>query len=90
MATKILKYDSLGTTHIGFGLSADVGSVTPNSATRAELLAGKSITYSDSATTITVVSIYGSCAGQTDEVPTNATTTTTTTFSTSTIPPPPD
>ena len=43
-----------------FNLTANVGSVTPSTATLAELLAGKSVSTSASATQVTVTST-GSC-----------------------------
>ena len=43
-----------------FNLTADVGSVTPSTATLSELLAGKSVVTSGSATQITITST-GSC-----------------------------
>jgi hypothetical protein len=43
-----------------FNLTANVGTVTPNTATKVELLAGKSVSVSDSATQITVTST-GTC-----------------------------
>jgi hypothetical protein len=44
-----------------FNLTANVGTVTPNTATKSELLAGKLVSVSDSATQITVTST-GTCA----------------------------
>jgi hypothetical protein len=43
-----------------FNLTANVGSVVPSTATRAELLAGLSVTVDDTATTITATST-GNC-----------------------------
>lgn len=43
-----------------FNLTANVGSVTPSTATRAQLIAGLDVTVDDSATTLTTTSI-GSC-----------------------------
>jgi hypothetical protein len=43
-----------------FNLTANVGTVTPSSATKSELIAGKQVTVSDTATQITVTSV-GTC-----------------------------
>lgn len=79
MATtnKILIYSSLGTNHYILILTCNYGSVTPSSATRAELLAGKSITFDTRATTITVSGTQ-TCSGYNDTIQTGYTTTTTT------------
>lgn len=62
-----------------FNLTADVGSVTPSSGTKTELLAGKSVSVDDTATQVTVTSI-GSCTNPiTQNIPCITTTTTTTT-----------
>ena len=62
-----------------FNLTADVGSVTPSTATKDELLAGKSVSVDDSATQVTVTST-GVCTNSiTEAIPCAPTTTTTTT-----------
>ena len=43
-----------------FSLTTDVGTVTPSTATKTQLLAGKNVTVDNSATTITVTSV-GHC-----------------------------
>ena len=43
-----------------FNLTANVGSVTPSTATKSELLVGKSVSVSDTATQLTVTST-GTC-----------------------------
>jgi hypothetical protein len=60
-----------------FNLTANVGTVTPSSATKAELIAGKQVTVSDTATQITVTSI-GTCTNSVNLTITGQTTTTTT------------
>ena len=61
MNTTIILNNGLGA-DLGpnFNLTANVGTVTPNTATKVELLAGKSVSVSDSATQITVTST-GTC-----------------------------
>ncbi len=65
-----------------FNLTADVGSVTPSTATKTELLAGKSVSVDDTATEVTVTST-GTCTNAiTQLIPcVGGTTTTTTTTS---------
>ena len=76
-----------------FNLTADVGSVTPSTATKSELTAGKSVSVDDAATTVTVTST-GTCTNTiTQTIPcatttTAAPTTTTTTTTTTTVAPP--
>jgi hypothetical protein len=48
-----------------FNLTADVGSVGPSTATRSELLVGKSVSVSDTATQLTVTST-GTCTNSLD------------------------
>jgi hypothetical protein len=60
-----------------FNLTADVGSVTPNTATKVELLAGKFVDVDPSATQITVTSV-GTCTTSIVLTITGQTTTTTT------------
>jgi hypothetical protein len=43
-----------------FSLTASTGSVTPSTATKADLLAGKVVSVDNAATTVTVTSV-GSC-----------------------------
>mgnify|MGYP006266927339 CR=1 FL=1 len=43
-----------------FNLTTDVGTVTPSTATKTQLLAGKNVTVDNSATTVTVTSV-GNC-----------------------------
>jgi hypothetical protein len=67
-----------------FNLTANVGSVTPSTATKTELTAGKSVSVEDAATQITVTSI-GTCTNAiTQTIPCGGTTTTTTAATTST------
>ena len=68
-----------------FNLTADVGSVTPSTATKSELTAGKSVSVDDLATQVTVTST-GTCTNAiTQTIPcVGQTTTSTTTTSTST------
>ncbi len=68
-----------------FDLTADVGVVTPSTATKSELTAGKSVSVDDAATQVTVTST-GTCTNAiTQTIPcAGGTTTTTTTTSTST------
>jgi hypothetical protein len=62
-----------------FNLTADVGSVTPSTATKSELLAGKSVSVDDLATQVTVTST-GTCTNAiTQTIPCAGGTTTTTT-----------
>jgi len=62
-----------------FNLTADVGSVTPSTSTKSELLAGKSVSVDDLATQVTVTST-GDCTNSiTQIIPCNPPTTTTTT-----------
>lgn len=61
-----------------FNLTANVGSVTPSTATRTELLAGKSVSVDDLATQVTVTST-GTCTNSITQTIPCATTTTTTT-----------
>jgi hypothetical protein len=61
-----------------FNLTANVGSVTPSTATKTELTAGKSVSVDDTATQVTVTST-GTCTnGITQTIPCAVTTTTTT------------
>jgi hypothetical protein len=70
-----------------FNLTADVGSVTPSTATRTQLLAGKSVSVDDLATQVTVTST-GTCTNAiTQTIPCAGETTTTTTTSTTTAAP---
>lgn len=70
-----------------FNLTANVGSVTPSTATKSELTAGKSVSVDDAATQVTVTST-GTCTNSiTQTIPcatTSTTTSTTSTTSTST------
>jgi hypothetical protein len=67
-----------------FNLTANVGSVTPSTATKSELTAGKSVSVEDAATQVTVTSI-GTCTNAiTQTIPCGGTTTTTTAATTST------
>jgi hypothetical protein len=62
-----------------FNLTADVGSVTPSTATKTELTAGKSVSVDDTATEVTVTST-GTCTNAiTQTIPCAGGTTTTTT-----------
>jgi hypothetical protein len=62
-----------------FNLTANVGSVTPSTATKTELTAGKSVSVDDAATQVTVTST-GTCTNAiTQTIPCAVTTTTTTT-----------
>jgi hypothetical protein len=62
-----------------FNLTTNVGSVTPSTATRSELLAGKIVSVDDLATNVIVTSI-GTCTNSiTQTIPCGGTTTTTTT-----------
>ena len=70
-----------------FNLTANVGSVTPSTATKSELIAGKSVSVDDAATQVTITST-GTCTNAaTQTIPcaggtTTSTTTTTTTTTT--------
>ncbi len=66
-----------------FNLTADVGSVTPSTATKTELTAGKSVSVDDLATQVTVTST-GTCTNAITQTIPCAGGTTTTTTSTST------
>jgi hypothetical protein len=67
-----------------FNLTANVGSVTPSTATKSELTAGKSVSVDDAATEVTVTSV-GTCTNAiTQTIPCGGTTTTTTVATTST------
>ena len=67
-----------------FNLTANVGSVTPSTATKTELTAGKSVSVDDAATQVTVTST-GTCTnGITQTIPCGGTTTTTTDAGTTT------
>jgi hypothetical protein len=67
-----------------FNLTANVGSVTPSTATKSELTAGKSVSVDDAATQVTVTST-GTCTnGITQTIPCGGTTTTTTAATTTT------
>lgn len=62
-----------------FNLTADIGSVTPSTGTKAELLSGKIVSVDDTATQVTVTST-GLCTNSiTQSIPCITTTTTTTT-----------
>jgi hypothetical protein len=62
-----------------FNLTANVGSVTPSTATKTELTAGKSVSVDDAASEVTVTST-GTCTNAiTQTIPCVTTTTTTTT-----------
>jgi hypothetical protein len=72
-----------------FNLTANVGSVTPSTATKSELTAGKSVSVDDAATQVTITST-GTCtnaATQTIPCAGGTTTSTTTTTTTTTAPP---
>lgn len=59
-----------------FNLTADVGSVSPSTATRTELLAGKTVTLDNSATQVTITS-QGTCVNSLIlNIPASTTTTT--------------
>jgi hypothetical protein len=60
-----------------FNLTANVGSVTPSTATKSELTAGKSVSVDDAATQVTVTST-GTCTNAISQTIPCATTTTTT------------
>jgi hypothetical protein len=61
-----------------FNLTANVGSVTPSTATKSELTAGKSVSVDDAATQVTITST-GTCTNAiTQTIPCGGTTTTTT------------
>jgi hypothetical protein len=67
-----------------FNLTANVGSVTPSTATKSELTSGKSVSVDDAATEVTVTST-GTCTnGITQTIPCGGTTTTTTAATTTT------
>ncbi len=66
-----------------FNLTADVGTVTPSTATKTELTAGKSVSVDDAATQVTVTST-GTCTNAITQTIPCAGGTTTTTTSTST------
>jgi hypothetical protein len=67
-----------------FNLTADVGSVTPSTATKTELTAGKSVSVDDTATEVTITST-GTCTNTiTQTIPCVGGTTTTTTSTTTT------
>jgi hypothetical protein len=67
-----------------FNLTANVGSVTPSTATKSELTAGKSVSVDDAATQVTVTST-GTCTNSiTQTIPCGGTTTTTTAATTTT------
>ena len=69
-----------------FNLTADVGSVTPSTATKSELLAGKIVSVNDIATQVTVTST-GVCANSiTQTIPCPPLTTTTTSTTTTAAP----
>ena len=76
-----------------FNLTANVGSVTPSTATKTELTAGKSVSVDDAATQVTVTSTGTCtnaitqtipCAGETSTTSTSTTSTSTTSTSTTT------
>jgi hypothetical protein len=70
-----------------FNLTANVGSVTPSTATKSELTAGKSVSVDDLATEVTITST-GTCTNAiTQTIPCVGGTTTTTTTSTTTAAP---
>ena len=72
-----------------FNLTANVGSVTPSTATKSELTAGKSVSVDDAATQVTVTST-GTCTNAiTQTIPCGGTTTTTTAATTTTTTEPP-
>ena len=67
-----------------FNLTANVGSVTPSTATKSELTAGKSVSVDDAATEVTITST-GTCTNAiTQTIPCAGETTTTTSTSTTT------
>jgi hypothetical protein len=67
-----------------FNLTTNVGSVTPSTATKSELTAGKSVSVDDAATQVTVTST-GTCTNAiTQTIPCGGTTTTTTAATTTT------
>jgi hypothetical protein len=67
-----------------FNLTADVGSVTPSTATKTELTSGKSVSVDDAATQVTVTST-GTCTNSiTQTIPCAGGTTTTTSTTTTT------
>jgi len=67
-----------------FNLTANVGSVTPSTATKSELTAGKSVSVDDAATQVTITST-GTCTNAaTQTIPCAGGTTTSTTSTTST------
>ena len=67
-----------------FNLTANVGSVTPSTATKRELTAGKRVSVDDAATQVTVTST-GTCTNSiTQTIPCGGTTTTTTAATTTT------
>jgi hypothetical protein len=67
-----------------FNLTANVGSVTPSTATKSELTAGKSVSVDDAATQVTITST-GTCTNSiTQTIPCGGTTTTTTAATTTT------
>jgi hypothetical protein len=71
-----------------FNLTANVGSVTPSTATKSELTAGKSVSVDDAATQVTVTST-GTCTNAiTQTIPCTLTTTTTSTSTSTTTEPP--
>jgi hypothetical protein len=71
-----------------FNLTANVGSVTPSTATKSELTAGKSVSVDDAATGVTITST-GTCTnGITQTIPCALTTTTTSTSTSTTTEPP--
>lgn len=63
-----------------FNLTADVGVVSPSTATKAELLAGKTVDVDNSASQVTVTSIGACINAITQTIPCASTTTTTTTI----------
>jgi hypothetical protein len=71
-----------------FNLTANVGSVTPSTATKSELTAGKSVSVDDAATGVTITST-GTCTNAITQTIPCALTTTTTSTSTSTTTEPP-
>ena len=67
-----------------FNLTANVGSVTPSTATKSELTTGKGVSVDDAATQVTVTST-GTCTNSiTQTIPCGGTTTTTTEVTTTT------
>jgi hypothetical protein len=67
-----------------FNLTANVGSVTPSTATKTELTAGKSVSVVDEATQVTVTSTGTCTTAITQTIPCATTTTTTTAAPTTT------